>query len=123
MHPPLEQPQHPCLLAAGLAAGQVGKHPLALGMAQLAVDQGGQPLAQVALHGPPPSEARAAAGWCGRRWPSAARSWARPRWIRLRTVPSLTPRVAAISSYDSPSMSHSTTATRYSGASASRAAC
>ena len=34
----------------------------------------------------------------GLRCSSAMRNCARPRWIRLRTVPSLTPRVAAISS-------------------------
>ena len=29
----------------------------------------------------------------GARWASASRSWARPRWMRERTVPSLMPRV------------------------------
>ena len=32
---------------------------------------------------------------CGARWASDSRSWARPRWMRERTVPSLMPRVAA----------------------------
>jgi hypothetical protein len=41
--------------------------------------------------------------------------------MRERTVPSLMPKVAATSSYDSPSMSHSTTAARKSGESASSA--
>ena len=34
----------------------------------------------------------------GSRWASASRSCTRPRWMRLRTVPSLIPSVAAISS-------------------------
>ena len=34
----------------------------------------------------------------GARWARASRSCTRPRWMRLRTVPSLMPRVAAISS-------------------------
>ncbi len=34
----------------------------------------------------------------GARCGKACRSWRRPRWMRLRTVPSLIPRVAAISS-------------------------
>ncbi len=57
----------------------------------------------------------------GERCARALRSWDRPRWMRERTVPSFTPRVAAISSYDSPSMSHRTTAARNSGARVSRA--
>ena len=35
---------------------------------------------------------------CGARCASDSRSWARPRWMRERTVPSLMPRVAATSS-------------------------
>ena len=35
---------------------------------------------------------------CGARWANDSRSWARPRWMRERTVPSLMPRVAATSS-------------------------
>ncbi len=34
----------------------------------------------------------------GARWARAARSWARPRWMRERTVPSLRPSTSAISS-------------------------
>ena len=57
----------------------------------------------------------------GARWASALRSMARPRWIRERTVPSLASRTSAISSYDRPSMSQSTTAARKSGGRAARA--
>lgn len=45
----------------------------------------------------PPRRARPAAA-LGARCLRAARRCERPRWMRLRTVPSLTPRVAAISS-------------------------
>src|SRR5690606_12142969 len=54
----------------------------------------------------------------GARCARASRSCARPRWIRERTVPVEMPSVAPISSYDRPSMSHSTTAARYCGLSA-----
>ena len=50
-----------------------------------------------------------------RRRSSELRSAARPRWILLLTVPSFTPSVAPISSYDRPSTSQSTTAARNSG--------
>lgn len=41
---------------------------------------------------------RAALATSGARCARAARSWARPRWMRERTVPSLMPSVAEISS-------------------------
>ena len=66
---------------------------------------------------------RWSSGDAGARWARAPRSWARPRWMRDLTVPSLIPRVTAISSYDRPSMSHSTTAARNSGGRASSAFC
>src|SRR5215472_2692497 len=77
--------------------------------------------------GPPPSNAAFPEGLTiaarpGRRCSSAARNCARPRWILLRTVPSLTSRTSAISSYVRPSMSQSTTAARYSGGKSARAA-
>src|SRR5205085_6685945 len=45
----------------------------------------------------------------GARWASASRSMARPRWIRERTVPSLASMMSAISWYERPSTSQSTT--------------
>jgi hypothetical protein len=63
-------------------------------------------------------------GGAGRRGPPdfrgavrerLAQQRARPRWMRERTVPSFTPSVVEISSYERPSMSHSTTAARKSG--------
>jgi hypothetical protein len=98
VHPPLEQPERGRFPAAVLAPGQVSQHPFSLRIAQLAIDQRGQALAEVPFHDGVPSVAAGRPRWRGRRWSSAARSWARPRWMRLRTVPSLTPRVAAISS-------------------------
>src|SRR5581483_8379516 len=55
--------------------------------------------ASVALPSLPPARGPAVrpVRWTERR-SSEARNAARPRWIRLRTVPSLTPRVAPISS-------------------------
>src|SRR5450631_591993 len=111
-HPLLQLAQRVDLRPALLARGQVRVRPVPLGGAELTVDKGRQVTSQVTHAGPP----RLASARRGRRCSSAVRSWARPRWIRLRTVPSFTPRVAAISSYDRPSMSHSTTAARYSGA-------
>jgi len=103
VHPLLEHPQRGRLTAARLAPGEVGQRPLPLCVIQLTVDQGRQALAQVAHAGPPVAvEVVAAAGtrvaWRGRRCSSATRSCARPRWMRLRTVPSFTPRVLATSS-------------------------
>ena len=119
----------------------MGEHPLAGVMAQLAVDQGGEPVSQMVLaarRGPdcdpltrsrpllqarerPWRSERRSARASGDRCCRALRSCERPRWIRLRTVPSFTPRVAAISSYERPSMSQSTTAARNSGARVSSA--
>ena len=85
-------------LAAGGAVGDVGEGAVTLGVAELAVDQGGDAGSEV-VHGV------TSGVWCrarpsrrGARCSRAARSWARPRWMRLRTVPSLMPSVAAISS-------------------------
>ena len=80
---------------AGGAAGRAG--------GQLAVDQRGDGLlGEVALgdahRSRPPPRAHGGRPRPGARWASAWRSCTRPRWIRLRTVPSLMPRVAAISS-------------------------
>ena len=44
------------------------------------------------------STSRAGRASLGSRCARASRSWARPRWMRERTVPSFTPSVAAISS-------------------------
>ena len=88
------------LVAAGGAVGDVGEGAVAGLVAELAVDEGGDAGAEVAhgdrLRRPGSHGRRRRAG--GARCSSAARSWARPRWMRLRTVPSLMPSVAAISS-------------------------
>src|SRR4051794_39047165 len=54
---------------------------------------------------------------------STARNCDRPRWIRLRTVPTGTDSESAISSYESPTTSHSTMAARYSSGRACNACC
>src|SRR5207302_1914153 len=64
--------------------------------AQLAVDEGAELVAHVGTH------------------VKAFLSIARPRWSRLRTVPTGTPVTSAISAYGSPATSHSTTAVRNS---------
>lgn len=104
-------------LALG-AGGQVGQDALTHVVRQLAVHQGGKPVTQVlfgggrtdSAHSAPPSlpapgaptaapaSARCSARAAGERCLSALRRCERPRWIRLRTVPSFTPSVAAISS-------------------------
>ncbi len=79
------------LIVVGGAAGGAG--------GQFPVDQGGDRLLrQVALRDAHAGAPPASTGRRGARWASAWRSCTRPRWIRLRTVPSLMPRVAAISS-------------------------
>src|SRR5690606_34840974 len=106
-------------LALG-AGGAVRQYALTRVMTELSVHQGGESVSQMllcavslgrlpqssahALAPPPPSagtrgtrEPRSARAF-GERWASALRSCERPRWMRERTVPSLTPRVAAISS-------------------------
>src|SRR5690606_32408139 len=57
----------------------------------------------------------------GARCARDSRNLARARERRERTVPILMPSVAAISSYDRPSISLSTTAARYSGGNSARA--
>ncbi|CAO0825802.1 hypothetical protein SMICM17S_08486 [Streptomyces microflavus] len=94
----------------------MGEDPLTGVVVELAVDQRGEPVPQMrfgrggtgetcAAHAVPPSPARTAsarercsARASGERCLSALRRCERPRWMRLRTVPSFTPRVAAISS-------------------------
>jgi hypothetical protein len=69
---------------------------------QPAVDEGRDPRPEVrAAHDPSSPRAsvrRALTPARGARCARASRSWARPRWMRERTVPSFTPSVAAISS-------------------------
>ena len=77
---------------------------------ELAVEQRADPRAEVAdrTHHwavPQPESSWPVAGPAyrtrpapGARWASAVRSMARPRWMRERTVPSLVPRISAISS-------------------------
>ncbi len=92
------------------AGEDVRPGPLRLGGGQLAVDQRRRLRTDVsaerqhhrtcpAMRGPirrgPANRVRPGRG---ARWASAVRSWARPRWMRERTVPSLRPRTSAISS-------------------------
>ena len=92
----------------GVAGVDVGPQPLGLRRGQLAVDEGTDPVADMADHG---ADHRTASGVsvgfgpayrirpsAGARWASALRSMARPRWMRERTVPSLAPMISAISS-------------------------
>lgn len=103
------------------AGRQMRQHPLAGVVTEFAVHQGGEPVSEVLLgeeplggvvsgstHAvaplPPPragtrgTKERRSARASGERCARALRSCERPRWMRERTVPSLTPRVAAISS-------------------------
>ena len=84
----LEPPEGIRLHPAGPARRHMGVRPVKFRAAQLAVDEGGQHVSEVA------HRSRTRLSRCA----SAARNWARPRWMRLRTVPSFTPMVAAISS-------------------------
>jgi pimeloyl-ACP methyl ester carboxylesterase len=63
----------------------------------VAIDQGGDAGSEV-VHGVTSGLVPGSARRRGARCSRAARSCARPRWMRLRTVPSLMPSVAAISS-------------------------
>jgi hypothetical protein len=82
--------------AAGVAVRDVGQRPVALAMVELAVGERGEAVTEVRSDVTPsaPSSGRRPGARCS----SASRSWARPRWMRLRTVPSLMPSVAEISS-------------------------
>ncbi len=108
-------------LAVG-ARGEVGQHAVPAVVGELTVDESRQALPEVVIgpaaalgtaHSAPPSSAHVPAGTAartdssrtarsertrGERWRSALRRCERPRWIRLRTVPSFTPSVVAISS-------------------------
>ena len=84
----LEPPQLRGLGPAHVAPGQVRVGPVKLRPGQFPVDQGGDQRSEMA------HRSRTRRSRCAR----AARSCARPRWMRLRTVPSFTPMVAAISS-------------------------
>lgn len=102
---PLQEAQPGGLGTALIARREMRVRPVQLGAVQLAVDEGGQLLLEMA-HGSPaafpdpvvsgPGLDTPEEGGC--RCARAVRSWARPRWMRLRTVPSFTPSVAAISS-------------------------
>ena len=109
VHPPLESPEGRGFLTAPAAPGQMTEHPVTLVAPEFPVDQGRKALAR-AGHSCCPAAAgagrvdvqsrlrHAAPVRRGRRCSRDWRSCARPRWIRLRTVPSFTPRVSAISS-------------------------
>ena len=100
----------PALALDEVTTGVAGEHvlPRALGLLgrQLAVEECADPSAEVADHAVPPTARThggqragvAGAAVRGARWDRAVRSMARPRWIRERTVPSLAPRISAISS-------------------------
>src|SRR6478609_6939116 len=94
----LQRPELGGFGPALLAGGQVRVGAVPFGSAELAVDQGGQPVTEMAHGSPLRTRALRWSAGAGLRCSSAERSWARPRWILLRTVPSFTPRVAAISS-------------------------
>ena len=83
---------------AGPARGDVAPRPLGGLAGELAVDEGAHAVLEVPAHGRRSSDADACGSTASRRCASEARSWARPRWMRERTVPILTSRVAAISS-------------------------
>ena len=87
----LDAAQRARLRPAVSAGRQVGMDPVQLHAAELAIDVRGEQFTEMMAHR---SRTRRSLSRCAR----AARSWARPRWMRLRTVPSLTPMVAAISS-------------------------
>ena len=101
--------------ATGRAGREVRFGPGRLLRAEGSVDVGRGRVPEVSVHDPTTPVAGSRAPRRGRGAAAPSRSWLRPRWMRLRTVPSLTSRVAAISSYVSPSMSQSTTAARKSG--------
>src|SRR5262249_47906365 len=120
------------LVLAGAAVAQVAQGALAGSTLKLTVDERRDLVVQMVHRagpaGTPPrmpsplsSICRSASSFVapyrirsrlGARWSRALRSRERPRWMRERTVPILMPSTSAISSYDRPSMSHSTTAAR-----------
>ncbi len=97
--------------AARRAAHDVLVEGLEHGHGKRAVDVGAHVPAEMGRHWAPAATRRpgsrsperdgrgsATSGAPGARCARASRSWARPRWMRERTVPSLTPSVALISS-------------------------
>ena len=88
-------------VAAQVAAVDVRPQPLGLRRGQLAVQERAGAAAEVPDHGATCSTGAPAyrsRPSTGARWASAWRSCVRPRWMRERTVPILTPRTSAISS-------------------------
>src|SRR5699024_1038579 len=105
------------------AHGEGGLGVLRLRRRHLAVDVCGDSRAQVTHPVASAGAGSAAVSDCGERWARACRSWARPRWLRERSVPIDTSSVPANSSYEIHSISHRTTAPRDWGFKASSATC